>query len=163
MFKELLYRAVEKADFKEICKFPQNPEELFFMFPKAEFPFTINQLENAVQTRFDSTVVLCSEEIIGFANFYEVNEDDYCSIGNVIVKPNFRNKGIGKFLIKTMESIAVEKYNVSELHLSCFNTNTSGILLYSKLGYKPYGIDRWTNCENKTFALIKMKRENIID
>lgn len=36
MIKELSYRKVEKNDFETICRFPQNPEELFFMFPKAE-------------------------------------------------------------------------------------------------------------------------------
>lgn len=159
MIENLKYRAVEKDDFEVICGFPQNSEELFFMFPKAEFPFTVKQLKIAVESRFDSTVILHDKEIVGFANFYEVKENEYCSIGNVIINPNFRNKGIGGFLIKTMESIGIKKYNVSEFRLSCFNTNTSGILLYSKLGYKPYGIEKRTNHKNEISALIEMKRK----
>ncbi|WP_270561394.1 5'-methylthioadenosine/S-adenosylhomocysteine nucleosidase [Bacteroides cellulosilyticus] len=57
-----------------------------------------------------------------------------------------------------MEQIAVEKYNVSEIHLSCFNTNTKGILLYSKLGYTPYEFEKWLSPKNESLALIKMKR-----
>ncbi len=159
MIENLSYRAIGENDFETICGFPQSPEELFFMFPKAKFPLTVNQLKTAVEARFDSTVILFGEEIAGFANFYEVKENGHCSIGNVIVNPDFRNKGIGKFLIKTMESIGTGKYNVSEFRLSCFNTNMTGILLYSKLGYKPYEIEKWTNHENETFALIEMKRK----
>ncbi len=36
MLEELTYRTVEKRDFEKICKLPQNAEELFFMFPKAD-------------------------------------------------------------------------------------------------------------------------------
>jgi len=155
----LSYRPIENEDFETICNLPQNAEELFFMFPKAQFPFTAEQLETAVRTRFDSTVILLNEEVVAFANFYEINENHHCSIGNVIVNPNFRNQGIGKFLIKTMESIGIEKYNASEMHLSCFNTNTNGILLYSKLGYKPYEVEKWIDNENKPIALIELKQE----
>ncbi len=159
MIKELQHRPVEMRDLEQICQFPQNAEELFFMFPKAESPFTLNQLETAVGNRFDSTVVLRDGEVVGFANFYEIKENHYCSIGNVIVNPKFRNQGIGEFLIKTMESIGIEKYKVSEMHLSCFNANTNGILLYSKLGYKPYAVEKWIDKENKPIALIELKRK----
>lgn len=153
------YRNVSESDLGIISNFPQNAEELFFMFPKAEYPFTLSQLKTAVGNRFDSTVALRDEEVVGFANFYEIKENQHCSIGNVIVNPKFRNQGIGEFLIKTMENIGIEKYNISEMHLSCFNTNTNGILLYSKLGYKPYAVEKWIDKENKPIALIELKRE----
>lgn len=158
MSKELKHRPVEKRDFEQICHFPQNAEELFFMFPKAAYPFTLSQLETAVGNRFDSTVVLQGEEVVGFANFYEIKDNHHCSIGNVIVNPKFRNQGIGKYLIQTMERIGIEKYKVSEMHLSCFNTNTNGLLLYAKLGYEPYAIEKWIDKENKPIALIELKR-----
>lgn len=158
MDKCLLYRTAIENDYEELCKFPQNKEELFFMFPKAEYPLTFNQLKHNAQSRFNSTVIIQDGNIIGYANFYEVIKNKYCSIGNVIIKPNCRGKGIGEFLINTMERIAIKEYNISEIHLSCFNTNTIGILLYSKLGYKPYEIEKWTNVNNESFALIKFKK-----
>lgn len=54
-----------------------------------------------------------------------------------------------------MEDIGKKKYNVSELHLSCFDANTSGLLLYTKLGYKPYEIEKYINKENEVSALIE--------
>lgn len=58
-----------------------------------------------------------------------------------------------------MEQIAIEKYSVPEIHLSCFNTNTNGILLYSKLGYIPYEIEKRIDKEGNQIALIKMRKK----
>ncbi|MDR1180590.1 MAG: GNAT family N-acetyltransferase [Bacteroidales bacterium] len=156
--KNLSCRLVETADFKAICNLPQSAEELFFMFPKAEYPLTESQLEIAVNNRFDSTVVLQNNVIVGFANFYEKEENNYCSIGNVIVSSKLRNQGVGAFLIQAMERIALTKYNVSEIHISCFNTNTKGILLYSKLGYTPYKIEKRMTSQGESLALIKLRK-----
>lgn len=154
----LSHRTVEVSELKKICQLPKDEEELFFMFPKAEYPLTESQLESAINSRFDSTVILFNDIIVGFANFYEVKKSQYVSIGNVVVGANYRNLGIGKYLIQAMEQIAIEKYGVSELHLSCFNTNTKGILLYSKLGYIPYEVEKWLRFQNESLALIKMKK-----
>lgn len=159
MINALSYRPIKISDLEKICQLPQNKEELFFMFPKADYPLSVEQLEAIVINRSDSTVILYDNEIVGFANFYEVKENNYCSIGNVIVSSNFRNKGIGLFLIETMESIALKKYDVREIHISCFNMNTKGILLYSKLGYTPYEIEERLDKKESKVALVKMKKE----
>lgn len=156
--EKLTYRDFTSDDLETVCKLPRNKQELFFMFPKADFPLTIDQLKNTIKDRFDSTVVLFNNEVVGFANFYEVRESQYCAIGNVIVSPCFRNRGVGTFLINIMEYIGKKKYNVSELHLSCFDTNTNGLLLYTKLGYKPYEIEKYINKENEVSALIELKK-----
>lgn len=159
MINDLSYRPIKITDIEEICRLPQNEKELFFMFPKADYPLSVEQLQTVVENRSDSTVILLDKEIVGFANFYEVKENNYCSIGNVIVCSNFRNKGIGKYLVETMGSIALEQYNVREIHISCFNTNTKGILLYSKLGYIPYEVEERLGKKEQKVALIKMKRK----
>ena len=56
-----------------------------------------------------------------------------------------------------MEQIAIERYNVSEIHLSCFNANTNGILHYTKLGYIPYEVEKRIDKIENQVALIKMK------
>lgn len=155
--KKIAYREFIPSDMKIICKLPQNEQELFFMCPKANYPLTIEQLENIIKDRFEPVVVLCDNEIVGFANFYEVKDKQYCAIGNVIVNSCFRNRGIGTFLIAVMENIARTKYDVAEIHLSCFNENINGLLLYTKLGYIPYEIEKYINNSQQS-ALIKLKK-----
>lgn len=60
----------------------------------------------------------------------------------MIVNPTFRGKGAGAFLIGTMENKAINKYNVKEIHIPCFNQNVTGLLLYNKPGYAPYEIEK---------------------
>lgn len=156
---QLVYRTLLPGDLKFVVKLPENERELFFMCPKANYPLTPEQLEDIIKDRFDSTVVLLNNEIVGFANFYEVREAQYCAIGNVVISSCFRNRGIGTFLITIMENIARTKYSVSEIHLSCFNENISGLLLYTKLGYLPYGIEKYTNKNEEVSVLIELKKK----
>jgi hypothetical protein len=100
MINDYKHRAVDHTDIEIICKFPQDENELYFMYPKSVFPLTAEQLKSAIDSRFDSTVILSENDIAGFANFYEAEKGTYCSIGNVIVNPVFRGKGVGAFLIK---------------------------------------------------------------
>lgn len=70
------------------------------MFPKADYPLSPQQLIEAMKQRFECIIALCNNEIVGYANFYEVIKGKYCSIGNMIVNPNYRNQGVATFLIK---------------------------------------------------------------
>jgi ribosomal protein S18 acetylase RimI-like enzyme len=158
MSNEYKHREVVYGDLEVLCKFPGDENELFFMYPKATFPLTTDQLKLSVDSRFDSTVILCKDSIVGFANFYEVIEDHYCTIGNVIVNPLFRGKGVGTYLIDIMEKKAINNYRVKEIHISCFNQNVAGLLLYYKLGYVPYEIEKRSDKKSLTVATIKMKK-----
>lgn len=156
--ERLIYRDLLPDDLEIICKLPLNKQELFFMCPKADYPLTIEQLREIIKDRFEPTVVLLDNEIVGFANFYEIREKQYCAIGNVIVNSHFRKCGIGTFLIAVMENIGKQKHSVSETHLSCFNENVNGLLLYTKLGYAPYEIEKYISKNNEISALIKLKK-----
>ena len=159
MIQTYINREIAPGDLSLICNFPQDENELFFMYPKAIFPLTIDQLKASIDSRFDSSVVLLEETVIGFANFYEILEGQYCSIGNVIVNPIYRGKGVGTYLINIMEKKAISKYNVNEIHISCFNQNVTGLLLYYKLGYVPYDIEKRFDKKSVPVALIKMKKK----
>jgi ribosomal protein S18 acetylase RimI-like enzyme len=140
-----------------ICRFPQSAEELFFLYPKASFPLTPEQLQQAIDQRFDSTVVLWNDRLAGFANFYVRVPGEKCAIGNVIVDPQLRGKGVGRYLIETMTAIAFGKHRVREVYLSCFHQNVAGMLLYASLGFQPFAIQERQDRQGHRVALIEMK------
>ena len=152
----MAHRPVQAADLSVICQFPQSAEELFFLYPKAGFPLTPDQLQQAIDQRFDSTVVLWDGKPAGFANFYICKPGEECHIGNVIVNPRVRGKGVGRYLIETMIGIAFEKYTVREVHISCFHNNIAGLLLYTQLGFQPFAIEERQDHHGQRAALIKM-------
>jgi ribosomal protein S18 acetylase RimI-like enzyme len=155
--KMLRHRPVQESDIEIICRFPQSAEELFYMFPKAENPLTFDQLKQAIDSRSDSTVVLLEDRVVGFANFYRCEPGVRCDIGNVIVAPDARGQGIGKYLIESMVQIAFTRHTAREVHLSCFNANTTGLLFYRKLGFVPFDIEERADRQGRQVALIHMK------
>ena len=127
------------------------------MFPKAAFPLTASQLQNAISQRSDSTVVELGGEVVAFANFYRWETGGCCSIGNVIVSPVARGRGVGRYLIEQMIGLAFSKHQATEVTVSCFNQNFAGLLLYPRLGFQPYAVEERKNSEGIRVALIHMR------
>lgn len=152
------FRNIEKTDFSEVCKLPQTEEELFFMFPKANFPLTQEQLVENLKTRFNPTVFLDDNVIIGFANFYEMKENESCWIGNLILQADYRRKGIGRLIVQTMEEQAKLNYNMREINIACFNNNLSALRMYHRLGYTPFEMEERSGRNDTCHVLIKMKK-----
>jgi len=92
--KIFTHREVRSDDLIFICEFSQNEDEFIFVFPKPS-SMTVDQLRSTIENCSDSTVVLSGEVVVGFANFYEVQKDHHCLIGNIIVNPLYRGKGVG--------------------------------------------------------------------
>ena len=154
---KLTFRPVTTDDIPRICEFPQTVEELYFLFPKANFPLTVEQLKQTINSRFDSSVVCCNTQPVAFANIYDVEVDHHCNIGNVIVDPTQRGLGIGKYLMDQIIDLAIRKYKIKEIRLVCFTNNVNALLFYTKYGFKPYEIKPRQNFDGKQVAVIYMK------
>ena len=152
MFK---HRPYLKSDLQAICSFSQDEKELFYFYPKAMYPLTPEQLQSTIEQRSDSTVVEYDGVVVGFANFYRW-EGGTCCIGNVVVAPRARGKGVAKYLIQTMIALASSRHAATEIQIACFNQNTSGLLLYTKLGFEPFSIKVRQAPNGKRTALIHM-------
>lgn len=152
----LKYRTATDEDIAAVCNFVNDPTELFYFFPKAEFPLTVPQLREVIAQRKDSTVFILNEVPIGFANIYNLEQGKCCSIGNVVISPEARGQGICRVLIDTMCSIAREKYQVSKITVSCFNKNTKGLLVYTALGFTPFSIEQRKDNAGNSVALIHL-------
>ena len=156
----LQHRPLKADDIKTICTFPLNARELFYMFPKAQYPLTEAQLSQAIAQRFDSTVVETENSVVGFANFYRAETGGVCCIGNVIVAQEARGKGVATFIVETMTALAFDRYDATEVQISCFNEKTAGLLLYPKLGFLPFAIEERMSLDSRRSALIHMARSS---
>jgi ribosomal protein S18 acetylase RimI-like enzyme len=156
----LTHRKFKEDDAKVIANFPKSEEELFYMFPKANYPLTIDTITNQSKKRFYPTTVLMNSKIVGYGNFIEAIQNDFCSIGNIIINPNYRNTGIASYLINQLTSIAFDKFNVKYIKISCFSTNTPALLLYNKLGFMPKNMIEKISISNNKVLLINMHKDN---
>ena len=154
----LHHRPVTEDDIAQICAFARNADELFWFFPKARFPLTAEQLRGAIAQRTDSTVVECAGDVLGFANFYRWEYGGVCCIGNVVVAPTARNRGVARYLMQRMIELAFSTYQASEVRVSCFNHNTAGLLLYPKLGFRPFAVEERQGKAGERLALVHLRR-----
>ena len=94
---------------------------------------------------------------VGFALFFH-NFSTFLGKGGIYledlyVKPNYRGKGYGKGLLKTLSKIAVER-NCGRLEWCCLNWNQPSIDFYLSIGAHP--MDEWT-----TYRLTGETLENL--
>jgi len=150
-------RPVRKSDFPAICSFAASPMELYYFHPKASYPLTPAALGKTIEARASATVVLWQEAVAGFADLFDCERGVRCRIGNVIVAPAHRGKGVATFLVERMIEIAISVYDARVVELGCFNTNIAGLRLYPKLGFRPFEIESRTGPAGEPLALIQMR------
>ncbi|MFQ6573269.1 GNAT family N-acetyltransferase [Pseudomonas sp. UM16] len=155
---QLTHRPVQAQDIASICRFPQGPDELFYMFPKANYPLTSAQLNDAITQRVGSSVVVGEGKVLAFANLYKAEHNGICALGNVVVAPAARGHGVARYLVQAMIDLARKQFNAREVWVSCFNNNTAGLLLYPQLGFVPFAIEERQGPGNTRVALIQMKQ-----
>jgi ribosomal protein S18 acetylase RimI-like enzyme len=154
------HRQLKKADAETICCFPLSEKELFYMFPRTSFPLTPEQLISAAEVRSCPTVVTLENTIVGYGNFINADLGDHCTIGNLIVNPDYRRKGVASYLVKTFVEIAFTEFHAKYVRISCFNDNTAGLLLYKKLGFLPVDLEQRQSHDGKVIAVIHLHLKN---
>jgi len=150
-------RPLIAQDIPLLCGFPQNEEELFYLFPTAQYPLTPDQLSRVIVQRVAPTVVEDAGKVVAFADLFRIKNSSYSNIGNVMVAPEVRGRGVGKYLIEQMVNIARANHGARKVRVSCFNRNTPGMLLYAKLGFVPYGVEERLDWQGQRVALIHLR------
>ncbi|MEO1254594.1 MAG: GNAT family N-acetyltransferase [Bacteroidota bacterium] len=155
----MIIRQATVEDLERVMSFPQTREELFYIYPSAQFPLTVEQLKSSFEAREGNTAVELNGEVVAFANYISVKEKELAVIGNVIVAPMYRGQGVGKNLINYMFSNVYERYGCLAVDIPCFNTNTRGLVFYHRLGFIPYRAEEKTDFNGQPVLLLYLKRK----
>ena len=152
----LTHRSLAPEDADVICSFPQSEEELFFAFPKADFPLTPDTLLGIAQQRLSPTVVLDNGNVVAYANFIDVKEKGFCAIGNLLVHPDYRRKGVGSYLVNVMVRQATEIYCARFVRTACFSHNQAAYQMYHKLGFRPGEMQQRLTSDGTPVLLVNL-------
>lgn len=153
-------RAVTPDDLASISRIIPNQHELFLVYPRGQYPFTLAQVQLLYNERFEFTVVCEGDKIIGFANLYDRMQDHYAFIGNVFIHPDYRGQGLGKLVLQYMIKAAFEKFQFTEVRLSVFADNERAISLYQNYGFSVYSQEPRIDPNNKEQVLLHMSLAN---
>ncbi|WP_378084011.1 GNAT family N-acetyltransferase [Cohnella suwonensis] len=130
------------------------------MGPRFVYPLTPDQIVAMLENRHSPTVVLGEADTpVAYANLYDVDaERSSCWLGNVIVSNAYRGHGAARYLLRTMMTLAREKYRLDKMKLYCHNTNTKALLFYCNNGFVPCGSRIIENHRKETIVSIEMER-----
>lgn len=92
--------------------------------------------------------------IIGFAGIKLIFDE--AELMNIVVKKDFRNKGIASMLLTEIFSIC-SKCNIDNINLEVNENNLLAISLYQKFGFNKVGYRK--NYYNATFGAILMSKK----
>ena len=125
-----------------------NPKILHFVSPSMRYPFKIQQWINKSYSNQSNTLVLKLDNwIIGHVSIQMKNQTKLAHIFHLIIDPNQRQKGYGKFLISHAEELII-KNNLKKITINVLIKNRIAKTFYEKSGFIEY--------ENSNHGKIKM-------
>lgn len=98
--------------------------------------------------------------IIGYCQLTRIElKSKMASIGRVVIKEDFRNKGYSSKMIKKLMNYAKNELNIKTLYLRVFDFNNPDFKSYKNLGFKEANSEKFYYTEvDKTWNCITMKK-----
>jgi len=131
---------ITKANFEDLTDILNLQKTAFLAIAELYNCYEIEPLHQSlasIQDDFNDYLFLKAEyhgEIIGSVKIKHC--DDYCSIGKLIVLPEFQNKGVGRKLMAAAEKVFPD---IKRYELFTASESIKNITLYESLGYKITG------------------------
>ncbi|MCG0276351.1 MAG: ribosomal protein S18-alanine N-acetyltransferase [Thermosediminibacteraceae bacterium] len=123
-------------------------EKLSFTNPWSRNAFFLELTDNHFSTYI---VARINEKVVGYAGMWLILDEAH--VTNVAVLPEYRGKGIGELLMRSLMRIAREN-GAKAMTLEVRKSNYVAQNLYSKLGFEPVGIRRGYYTDNREDAVI---------
>lgn len=97
-----------------------------------------------------------NNNILGFAGILKILDE--ADITNIVVKKDYRNKGIGTMLLKHL-ILEAKKQNLLTITLEVNEKNKNAILLYKKFKFEELGIRKkyYNNTDNAIIMTLNLK------
>ncbi len=114
-------------------------------------------LESEIKNPFSQYIIAkINREIVGFAGV--IDTVDQLEITNIVVRKDFRKKGIGNELLTELIKLAKEN-GKEKITLEVNNTNLAAIKLYEKNGFKNVGFRKkyYNNTYDANIMTLKLK------
>jgi len=138
-------------DTMAIAKLIEDKNDLFLVWPKADFPFNHLQWQEVLDPQKGNVPFLVYEgnELIGHAAIRKTTDDGIYFLSFLYIIPGMRSCGAGERMIYLLEKYAAEKLDAKELNLVVRTYNPRAIRCYTKCGFKEH---------SREDTLIKMSK-----
>lgn len=115
--------------------------------------WNFNILKEELQNENSKYIVAkINDEVVGFAGIKIIIDE--ADIMNIVVKNNFRKKGIGFLLLQQLIDLS-KTLNITSISLEVNEKNIAAISLYKKFNFKEIGIRKKYYNNNNAILMIK--------
>jgi RimJ/RimL family protein N-acetyltransferase len=121
-------------------------EGLFYIREADEFEMSVEEEREWIQQRLDNPaqIIIVAEVggfIVGMLDLKNRDRRKLAHVGSlgIMILPEFRNKGVGTALLKSVIKWAEENPVIEKITLGVFATNETAISLYEKMGFEQEG------------------------
>lgn len=153
--KKIRFEALKRhQDLGYVCALISSKIELQLVGPHGEFPLTPSRFQETLKTRSLPTVGLLDNDIVAFACLTDLVLNQNAFIGNLIVSKKQRGKGIGKKLIEHLVSASFSSYNLIELNILVYQSNTTALKLYNSIGFRQ--TTKQSQAKNEGLPLVEL-------
>lgn len=131
---------------------------LFPHEPAADLSLGVQALRAQLSARSSSVVILLQGAPVAFGHFVRAEVHGCCTIGSVVVAPERRRQGIGRYLVDVLRQRARLRYHGRELRVACPSTNTGGLVFLASLGFEPCALESWPGPDDELQALLHFRQ-----
>lgn len=115
--------------------------------------WNFNILKEELQNENSKYIVAkINDEVVGFAGIKIIIDE--ADIMNIVVKNNFRKKGIGSLFLQQLIDLS-KTLNITSISLEVNEKNIAAISLYKKFNFKEIGIRKKYYNNNNAILMIK--------
>lgn len=141
MEKEVVLRAFEQGDLKQLHRWLNDPESILMV---GRTPMTFVETEQYVQKmRNENALILGIEnkeqDLVGWIHLTKLYyEHGRAEIG-LLIAPESRGHGYGKYAMENMITLAFNQLRLNKVYLTTRGLNKRALGLYEKLGFTVEG------------------------
>ncbi len=126
-------------------------EEQSFPTPWSRYAFTCELLDNDFARYF---CLLHGDKVVGYMGLWVILDEGH--ITNVAIHPDYRNNGLGEFLMRHV-MLRCQSSGVQRMTLEVRVSNLAAQSLYKRLGFSGVGVRRGYYTDTREDAMIMWK------
>ena len=139
MINNIVFRNIIKDDYYEYMNLMYEFTGYKYNLSKEDFEKHIDNINNNNIQQI--ILIIYNDELIGSGTIFKlvkIHNNPIGQIEDVIIKEEYRGKGLGKLIIEKLTEIGIKDYCCYKIILNCLDKN---INFYKKCNYEQVGVE----------------------
>jgi ribosomal protein S18 acetylase RimI-like enzyme len=160
---DCVVRVIEKDDLPKTLEVYKQVEDFLSLgpMPKASMEMVLADIQHSKEAGgLFCAVVDCNGNQIGVVDFVPEATKGTAFLSLLMISHKFRNQGIGKAIVKALESYLIQTYGTHTIESGVQTNNEPGIMFWKKCGFQIGRVARSLDDGTVAYDMRKKLRPN---